>query len=187
MCPETQEITYTERVQNSLEDILQSSLGADNFRLDWYKGKLSTKPERVNPDVDRFKLSLMCGTLSRDLKGKLVQQGINAEVCCGDNVDPLDHFYISAKEGSDEVLVDPTIGQFIEGFNHVFVGSREKLRDLVLNQTGEGKKYKIVEIFDKYSPEEVFELVWGNQSIPMALRAKPPRKFLNFGFINRTE
>lgn len=187
MYSETPEITYTERVQDSLENILQTSIGTDNPRLEWYKGKLSTKPERVSPEVDRFKLSLMCGTLSRGIKDKLVQQGIDAEVCCGDNVDPLDHVFLVAKEGPEEVLIDATIGQFIEGFNHVFVGSREKLRDLVLNQTGEGKKYKVVEIFDKYSPEEVFELVWGNQSKPLTLQGKPLRKFWNVGFINRTE
>lgn len=188
MDPEVKETPYSEQVRSVIEGILQNSLGsASQHHLKWYQGKLSTNPERVNPEVSRRNFSLMCGTLSRELKNKLTEQGISADIYFGDNVDPLDHVYLIANKDNEEVIIDPTIGQFIDGYNHVFVGSRDDLRDLVLNQTGEDKKYMIVELFEKYSPQEVFELIWGSKSKPLAQKAKSFRKFLTQGFINRTD
>lgn len=179
---------YTNFVKDKVEEVLQTTLGQDAppyvARL---RGKLSTDPERVSPEIARGSFSLMCGTFSRELKIKLSIEGVNAEVVYADNGDPLDHVYLQSTNGASEVLIDPTIGQFLEGHNQVFVGGREQLRELVTKQTGEGKVYKIVEIFDKYSPEEIFELVWGSNSIPYNLVGQRPRSFLPQGFINREE
>ncbi|HEX9805222.1 MAG TPA: hypothetical protein VGA67_06070 [Candidatus Dojkabacteria bacterium] len=74
------------------------------------------------------------------------------------------HRYLIAKEidGIDvselDIIVDPTIGQFIKGHHRVFVGTRGMLKEIVEKAKQEGR------IINTSYPEFIFERAWGEKS-----------------------
>jgi hypothetical protein len=55
------------------------------------------------------------------------------------------------------VVIDPTLGQVLDGENYVFVGSKAELRDLVL-----GKASKLINT--SRTPSAKFEQMWGAET-----------------------
>ena len=138
--------------------------------------KLSTrKGDKRLKGLSSEDLYSLCGTLCEMLQKPLLDNGIQNEQCLSRNQDSNAHIYLVARVGKFEVLIDPSIGQFLENYNHVFIGTREQLRDLVLNQTGDRKPYKLINSKSKKNPLEMFERTWGSSS---RVYGKP-----RFGFI----
>jgi len=154
-------------VQNAVEGILQDSFGEIND-FDHLRGMLSTTSFAVDPRVDAGTVYDNCLYFSDEIAIPLRRSGYEAGVSQSATyeAEPFNHVYVTVRIDGVEVLVDPTIGQFLYGYNHVFVGTREALRDLVVNQVGEGKKYNSPTYFHAFSSEGFFRTVWGETSEP---------------------
>jgi len=126
--------------------------------------QLSVSPERPAPNLDPDSLNALCGSIDQELLRRLKTQGNStADIYCSTNSDL--HAYLLDVVDGVEILVDPTIGQYVVGYNHVFVGTREQLRDIVVNQTGPNKPYKLEGKQKPYwEGNKVFETYWGSRS-----------------------
>ncbi len=105
-----------------------------------------------------------CGSFAEELQGGLVKEHLLADAVFSANRDSNGHVYLTTNVKDVEILIDPTIIQFLEGHKHVFVGTRNQLHKLVTEQTGEGKPYQIVHTKSRNNPEEAFQRIWGSKS-----------------------
>lgn len=154
-----------ENVRAQVEHALQTRFGVKPvLNTSDFQGKLSTQRLKVDPKITSEVLFGRCGTFTEELRIVLKPENLDIYTCYSDRRDGSGHAYLCVNSGGMEILIDPSIGQFIEGHPHVFVGTREKLRDLVVNQTGEGKPYHIVHTSSANNPQEAFERIWGNTS-----------------------
>jgi len=104
-----------------------------------FNGQLSTDPEHVSLKIDKEKisqrtLSRNCIIFSQELKRGLRKVGVDS-IMLGNAL----HKYLQTVVGNENIIIDPTIGQFLEGYNHIFVGTREQLKQLVLEYAQKGK------------------------------------------------
>jgi len=155
-----------EHVKAVVEGVLQGSFGTETgTTASDFIGGLSTDPSKVDISVTSRSLYGRCGSFAYELQVNLSNKGMEVDIATSSSDDSNAHMYlIYGLEGKSEVIIDPSIGQFIEGHNNVFVGTRKQLRDIVLNQTGEGKKYRITHTRSKDNPQEAFERTWGRES-----------------------
>lgn len=104
------------------------------------EGMLSTNPDSVHPEVGFGTFNWNCGAASNEINKFLHLRGLNSTVChaATESKAPYDHVYIVVDTKAGEVIVEPTLGQFVLGHNHIFVGTREDLRDVVTRQTSIG-------------------------------------------------
>src|SRR3989344_5790172 len=123
-------------------------------------GMLSTSPDIVKNAVNADSLSFLCNQFSIELGRNLVSLGLEAEIHGSNYRDTAPHAYLVV----NGILVDSTIGQFVEGHNHVFVGTRQELRALVVKQTGEGKQYKLRYVKFDETNKQFFERIWCSTS-----------------------
>lgn len=82
----------------------------------------------------------------------------------------FEHYYLTEQIGDTEIIIEPTLGQFLTNFKGIFVGTREQLRILFLSTMKEDPQ-----LFSKrwtwyrelvYEPhEQMFEVIWGEDSI----------------------
>src|SRR5436309_3432061 len=103
---EVGESSYFEQVRNTVEEVLQNNLGNEKV-IDvykWYRHKLSTYPEKVSSEINGKNLSYTCGALSIKLRRMLIAKGLSTEIYYVDHANPLDHVYLIAKSGQEEVL-----------------------------------------------------------------------------------
>lgn len=154
-------------VQNAVEAILHDSFGEVGGFED-LQGRLSTNPSTVHAGIDADAVYDKCLSFSQELALPLRRFGYQATVSRSATYEnePFNHVYVVVQIDGVEVLVDPTIGQFLEGHNNVFVGVRETLRDLVVHHTGSDKEYRAPAYFDSFLNEEFFTIVWGDSSEP---------------------
>lgn len=82
--------------------------------------------------------------------------------------EPLHHFLLWREDGiGDPVLIDPTISQLYSGYNDIFIGSREELREMIFNDEYGSLEHEedAREIFKEYwrktlhlyEPDELYE------------------------------
>ncbi|HEX7041957.1 MAG TPA: hypothetical protein VF189_01795 [Patescibacteria group bacterium] len=98
--------------------------------------KLSTKPRRIFTDkrtLNNFTIGGNCVDITGLLQPELEKKGLSSGIVysgliIGPNM--YYHVYLSTRFGGEEIIIDPTIGQFLLGYNHVFVGTREQLKKL---------------------------------------------------------
>ncbi len=149
-------------IKQHVEKILREKFGQNVIsKLNYNLSLLSTKPDQVDSQVDENFLYGMCGTFSEALHEALIDEGIMADKKLSEAKDLSAHTYLSiTTDTGTEIIVDITIGQFIKGHNHAFVGTREQLKDLVENQTGEGKPYQIIHTSQ---PSRAYERIWGHK------------------------
>lgn len=153
-----------EQVRAKVEHALRTNFGRYNaYTLREFKGRLSTDPNKISHFSDN-EFYGNCGTFTSELSKALQEEGLELPTYTSSREDSNWHGYLIANDDGVEVIIDPTIGQFIQGHNHTFVGTRRELRELVLNKTGDGKPYKIVNTKSRYNPAEAFERTWGNES-----------------------
>jgi len=150
-----------ESLKSTIESVLRSPKFVNDSFSSSLTDSLSTNPMRVGSNIDSNSLYGMCGTLSYELGVGLKDAGITTEQLISDDEDNNAHVYLATKETDQPIIIDPSIGQFIEGHNHIFVGTRQQLKDLVVNQTGEFGKYKITHTRSRNNPEEAYRRIWG--------------------------
>lgn len=131
---------------------------------------LSSYPEKVGKYISASSLYKQCGNYSMQLEKGLMQMNIEVTFSSSGSVHDGSgiHWYLVRNVDDVEVIIDPTLGQFLIGYNHIFVGTREKLRDLVFIHSGENKCYQYNPLWfgETPNPKKIFELAWGN--IPRA-------------------
>ncbi len=165
--PELAVEEYREYLQDIVEVALQEHFGRHSKGyLRRFSGKLSTYPAKVNKDVvTHSSLAHQCGRFSVELQRCLEAVGLKTTISGAANVLP-DHIYLVPENGPNDVIIDPTIGQAVVGHEHVFVGTRPQLRDLVLNQTGNEKPYALRAFNGINDAGTLFVVMWGTQSQP---------------------
>lgn len=151
-----------ERVRQKVEQALQGHFG--KVILDpWvvsFAGELSTLPENVDRSINRASFLLRCGFIVPELARSLKSSDQESQISIRSyDSEHAHHIYLTISQPTHEIVVDPTIGQYIEGYNHVFVGTRNQLRSLMLGanmlQAGIGE-----------SREQFFQRIWGDSSVP---------------------
>ena len=125
-----------------------------------FTGILSTNPDVAKNAVNAVSLRSLCNQFSIELGRNLVSLGLEVEIHGSSYRDRSPHTYLVVRN----MLVDSTIGQFVEGYNHVFVGTRQQLKKLVVKQAGEGKQYKLQCVGLNETNEQFFERIWGSTS-----------------------
>ena len=87
------------------------------------------------------------------------------------------HVYLRASvAGKGEVIIDPTIAQYVKDYNDVFVGTREELKAIVLDANTDlisGAGFYLDKGRLKY-----FKKIWGEASIPVSEEGQ--RQFSSF-------
>ncbi|OGH11002.1 MAG: hypothetical protein A2857_00510 [Candidatus Levybacteria bacterium RIFCSPHIGHO2_01_FULL_36_15] len=160
------------KVKNVVEDILGTSFDQNAPpEAARFQGRLSTDPGKVDKKLSWRDFYCLCDTLSGVLKPKLEEKGLGAEII---NVpdkksEIILHSYVVVQESDIEVLVDPSIGQFIRNHTHVFVGTREQLRQLILGMKDRRSPYSFTFSHLRSNLERSFENLWGSKSKPIAI------------------
>ncbi len=95
-------------------------------------GKLSVYPDKIDPNITREMFHGECDLLSEELAIALLKIDFTV-----DSMQAPWHSYLAVSYKGHEIIIDPTIGQFIEGHNHVFVGTVGQLRNIAVD-TEEG-------------------------------------------------
>lgn len=171
--PQAQELSVeavTERARLTVEAALQLfGNTSKNKKIQTASGKLSTINEQVDNAITSDFLDGMCKPFSEELTRCLLKKGQPAEVVTS-LWHPGAHYYLLTRVNGYEIIIDPTIGQFVQGHNHVFVGTRNALRDLVVNQTQTETPYTIRTLFSKDVGEAFFERNWGSISVSEKLQ-----------------
>jgi hypothetical protein len=148
--------TFKSRVKEAIEK------GLEGVNASRYPDmRFSTDPDQVGTNLRFSTFFTKCNTFAGNIKNLLVPQGFNATTVSKDVPEPL-HLYDMVKEDEMEILVDPTIGQYIRGHNYFFVGTRQELHDLVVAN----KDKIIIGKGDNKDPEYWFDELWGWSSRP---------------------
>jgi hypothetical protein len=117
-------------------------------------------------ELDEHYLAGKCGTYSPKLQEKLVDRGYKIQRST--SAHPIAHLpddrgsfhvYLVTRIQGQEILIDPTAGQFIKGQNRIFVGTRAELEALVLNPQTE-----IINTSPRLTRQEAFWSHWGSES-----------------------
>lgn len=146
--------TVQERLQHSLEVIkvtvkndLQKEMGPQPFNSEGIKG--------------------MCGTYCTVVYESLrIIPWIEEVQQCESSPNPeianiYAHRYIQLQfEDNVSIILDPTLGQYVKDYNTVFIGTRQELKDIILNSNAQLINIK----FAADTPEnrlDFFNKVWG--------------------------
>lgn len=151
------------QIKNEIDEFLQNgSLNANDFDiLTDLAGQLSTDPSKVSPHVNFSSTASLCGPISWEIAKELrPKRKYWLTRSSGKNFSNHRYLTTTTKIGN-EVIVDATIGQFLEEHRHCFVGTREELRNIFLTQVGSGKKYHLDHTRSKDNPEEAFDRIYG--------------------------
>ncbi|MFH1827487.1 MAG: hypothetical protein ABH812_03615 [bacterium] len=158
---------HVKRVRAKDEVALQTRFGAQKVKIPLeFVEQLSTQPDLVGPSVNSESLLCQCNHFSVELSAGLIDIEIDAKVVVSNkSLHPFKsiHIYITVGEGNKEVVIGPIIGQFLLGYNHVFVGSRKQLKQLMIDYFQKGtQSYR--RLYTTNSPLEYFETIWGSCS-----------------------
>lgn len=150
-------------VRNTIESILQNDLGERSNGLLKFRGRISTDPLKTSKDLVSRDFYGMCGTFSSHIQHNSESIKFNQNMSA--HPDGNGHVYLTTQVLLDqEIIVDASIGQFLDGHMFAFVGTRDQLKDIFLNQTGKDKPYKIVNTKSKDNPLEAFSRIYGDKS-----------------------
>ncbi len=148
------------RISLIVEDVLQYKLGKIGNGLSILRGRISTDPFKTDKTLIPNDLTT-CGTFCYDIQKCCPALGFKTFI--SEYPDGNSHLYLSTEVfWEQEVIVDASIGQYLDGHMYTFVGTREKLREIFLYKTGEGKPYKIINTKSKNNPQEAFLRIFGN-------------------------
>ena len=142
------------QVQAAVEVVLQ------NTPVETLAG-LSTSPRLVDGSITAETLKGQCGTICEDLLEGLKTANVSVVMCRSGNRNSSWHRYLTATDNGVEVIIDPSIGQLIQDYNQVFVGTRQQLQQLVLNPR------TITLDTRAHLPQEVFTRNWGSAAQAM--------------------
>lgn len=137
--------------------------------LEEFGQNLSTNPKLVNKEggkniVNQVTLTDKCKDFSDELQRCLRLEGLNSVI-----VEGLwfTHFSLRTVGDEGEVIIEPTLGQYLTGFNNVFVGKPYELKSTVIEYANQEKlsyidssrEYK-KRIVIKSDPEVFFNNQW---------------------------
>ncbi len=128
---------------------------ADNPHAQAFQGALSTCPFRTT--VTSEALMGKCGILAGELQRALSDTGLPTEMCISEDRQTTWHRSLRTVVDGVEVIIDPSIGQYVAGHNHVFVGTRAQLKQLILSPS---TRLIHTNIADKGG---FFQRTWGNK------------------------
>lgn len=156
---ESEEV-YLTRLREDVELALQHFGKLEDRDVQIFADSLSIFPDKVGSSVSQGSLRYRCSIMSRELQRCLALLGIRTETHGStSNTNWVAHTFLGLTETAHDIIIDPSIGQFVTGYNHVFVGTRSQLRSVVLST----------------HPEPFFELNWGSRSLPISqLRLSSP-------------
>lgn len=161
---EKQQLLEISRITSQVEDILQNKLGNIVGAVRKFRGRVSTSPLKTSLDLGPDDFYGVCDSFSEDIQSQ--SDKITFDKNLSADPDTNAHIYLVTRiPGDVEIIVDASIGQFLEGHSHTFVGTRSQLRDLYLNQTGEGKPYQIVNTRSRNNPKEAFRRIYGDKGM----------------------
>lgn len=134
----------------------------DPLSLDEVKKKIGDKfgslPKNISGRIESGETRAMCGDATRNLLKAIGNELPVVRMCSGhENANVHVYLVISGGSPDDDIIIDPTASQFISGYNGIFIGTRNELRQLVF-------KSKIVNTKSADNPQEAFERTWGNTS-----------------------
>ncbi|MFS8130407.1 MAG: hypothetical protein ACMG57_00360 [Candidatus Dojkabacteria bacterium] len=173
----------TEVTESSIEkfeiDKRNNSIPTDIVIPDFYSGhfltkRYSTKASQcqVRPD----ELYELCYTESNMLRQIILQyHGMVLDIVHSDFKTPyttnaFHHFYLNTAIGSEEVIVEATLGQFLINYRGIFIGSRIQLKELFINALQKdpslfNSTWLWAREFFGESPEKMFEIIWGSKYV----------------------
>lgn len=131
----------------------------------FYFSRLSVFHEsflRAEEGEDNNDFIHMCSDLVFTLSRVLNYAGISH----AKNNSPL-HTSLTIKRDGVDVYVDPSIGQYVRGFNKIFVGTKQDLIALVTNSHQRGNLINLEyyvnegELSPNSTPEKIIEMCWG--------------------------
>lgn len=126
-----------------------------------FKGQLSTDPKKVGEKVNQINLTDKCDFFSQELYERLKREGVNSNIIAA-----KEHSFLTTNGEDGEIIIDSAIGQFLKGYNHVFVGTRDELEKLVSKYADDGKLSVIIDTYrfeeNKISVSEVKSFIKDN-------------------------
>lgn len=175
------------QVRNAVESILRMPILWDEQTfLKTNEGMLSTAPDRVNPEVGFGTFNGHCIASSNEINLFLRLKNFKSNVCYAKTKakEPYNHVYIVVDTDDGEVIVEPTLGQFLLGYNNIFVGSRDDLRNLVVGETGKNGPYNLRSEVMFLSRNHTFDVIWGKEStiLPKGYFELPPSESVSDKF-----
>ncbi len=155
------ELAAVQQVKSAVDEVLMSPRFFHDLpyaRL--FAGKLSTSPITTSSEITPELLKGKCGVLSDEILDRLdMQQSTSLDMKISDHPKATSgHKYLSTTYNGIEVIIDASIGQYVKGHTHVFVGTRDKLKKLILGSRG-----NIINTQRDLAnnPEEFFRRTWG--------------------------
>lgn len=109
--------------------------------LTYFKGQPSTIPKDAGEKINQLSLTGKSQIFSDELQRCLKELELNS-TRVGSRW--LDHFSLRTGSSVGEVIIDPTLGEFLEGYKNVFVGTHEELRKVVLKYAKD-KKLSVID------------------------------------------
>jgi hypothetical protein len=147
-----------ENIVNTLCSLEDSFLVTEIIKIINFAAKQNSDNESIMR-IKQSNVYSCCHNTSFYLLIILKQKIPNLKLAISNREDGNSHHYLLIQNQfpEDDIIIDPTIGQFIEGFHGVFVGTRKLLKLIVLRS-------KIHNTRSKNNPTEAFERIWGNNS-----------------------
>ena len=148
-------------VKNAVEGALQVAFSNNGSpHAGTFAGKLSTDPGSVSREITPQILMGKCGIISSELQDRLEEtrrMPVNMKVSDHPKA-TSGHKYLTTEINGVEVIIDASIGQYIRGHTHVFVGTRSQLKKLILASRGNiiNTQADLMQ-----NPEEFFTRTWG--------------------------
>ncbi len=120
--------------------------------------RLGELPEDDREMIETGNTYGMCGTFAAHLRD-IIEGELPIKTARAQHKSGNAHTYLLVLGNSpeDDIIIDPTANQFIKGLTTVFIGTRKKLQELVLNS-------EIINTRSRNNPQEAFERTWGVSS-----------------------
>ena len=128
---------------------------------------VATLPDNYLRMIEAGETYSMYGSMNVPIAEDLQANHRDAFAAFSTNRDGNAHVYVVIEDQTGEITVDAAISQFIFGFNRVFVGTRDELRQLVLDPNT-----VIINTRSRNNPPEAFQRTWGDNSRPYGTRRR---------------
>lgn len=121
-----------EELNEVLEDIFKNDFYAStNNKFDQqFKGQLSLFSNKVGNQISQENIAGKCIVFCTELLRCLSYRGISATRVS--NNKPKNHEYLILDVNGENIIIDPTVVQWIPEHKHVFVGTRSELKQIIL-------------------------------------------------------
>lgn len=125
------------------------------------KKALDALPEEQQSRIRNGDTRGHCGEYSNSLKevlNKLYPHLVVKLVAA--RTKDANHNYLIMMVNGQEIIIDPTVNQFLPDIVGVYIGTRERLKEFVLNPDT-----KIRGTRSSNNPPEAFSRIWGDESV----------------------